>query len=168
MKLRGKVCLLLLGSCLLSDCGGGSGFGGGSPAVSFSTNSLIFGDEVEGTVSEPLPVTLTNSGTAVLAITSIVASVNFAETNNCGPTLAPGANCTINVTLAPSISGSLNGTLSVTDNAAAVPQTVSLSGTGVAEGHGGSCSVKGQQCPPQSPCCSGLVCVAASTRAFCE
>lgn len=35
---------------------------------------------------------------------------------------------------------------------------------------GGSCSVQGQECGggPLPPCCSGLTCVPASTRAFCE
>jgi hypothetical protein len=31
------------------------------------------------------------------------------------------------------------------------------------------CTRQGMQCPPQyPPCCPGLVCVPASTRAFCE
>ena len=34
---------------------------------------------------------------------------------------------------------------------------------------GGACSKQGQECAPQlPPCCPGLVCVPASTRAFCE
>jgi hypothetical protein len=121
------VALVLLGCCALSGCGSG-----GSPSVSLSTKSLTFGDELEGTTSEPLPITLTNSGNATLTVASIVASANFVVTNNCGATLAAGANCIINVTLAPTISGSATGTVSFTDNAAGSPQTVSLSGTGTA------------------------------------
>jgi hypothetical protein len=122
--------LTLSGLCLLYGCGGGS-VGGGSPSVSFSASSLPFGDEEEGSASEPLLLTLTNSGTAPLTITSIAASANFAETNNCGSSLAAGANCAINVTLAPDTTGSLKGTVTFTDNAAGSPQTVSLSGTAV-------------------------------------
>jgi len=118
---------VLLGSCVLSGCGGS----GGSPGVSFSASSLTFGDEAEGSASEPLLITLTNTGTAPLTITSIVASANFAETNNCGATLAAGANCPINVTLAPSTTGSVKGTVTLTDNAADSPQTISLKGTAV-------------------------------------
>ena len=117
----------LLGVFALSGCGGGSS---GSPSVSFSASTLTFGDEEQGSTSEPLLITLTNSGTAPLTITSIVASANFAETNNC-TTLAAGANCAINVTLGPSTTGSLKGTVTFTDNAAGSPQTVSLSGTAV-------------------------------------
>jgi Abnormal spindle-like microcephaly-assoc'd, ASPM-SPD-2-Hydin len=160
--------LIVCGSCLLSGCGGGS-MGGGSPNVSLSPTTLTFGVEVISTASQPLSITLSNSGTATLSIASIVASANFEETNNCGSALASGANCVINVTFMPSTTGSLNGTVSVTDNATGSPQTVSLSGTGTTVA-GGSCSVQGQQCgaPQLPPCCSGLTCVPASTRAFCE
>jgi len=121
------IALVLLGSCALSSCGSG----GGSPSASFSASSLTFGDEVEGSASEPLLITLTNSGTAPLTITNIAASANFTETNNCGATLAAGADCAIYVTLAPNTTGSLTGTVTITDNAGGSPQAVSLSGTAV-------------------------------------
>jgi len=121
------IALILFGACALSSCGGGSS---GSPSVSFSASSLAFGDEEQGSTSEPLLLTLTNSGTAPLTITGIVASANFAETNNC-TTLAAGASCAINVILAPDTTGSLKGTVTFTDNAVGSPQTVSLSGTAV-------------------------------------
>ena len=132
MKCRFSVLItaILLGSCALSGCGGGSA-ATGSPSVSLSASSLTFGDEVEGSTSEPLLITLTNSGTAALTITSIAASANFTETNNCGAMLAAGADCAINVTLAPDTTGSLTGTVTFTDNAAGSPQTVSLKGTAV-------------------------------------
>jgi len=104
-----------------------------SPGVSFSTNTLTFGNQVVGTTSQPMVVTLTNSGTATLTISGIAASANFAETNNCGSTVASAANCTINVTFTPATSGSLSGTVSVTDNATGSPQTVSLTGTGTTQ-----------------------------------
>ena len=155
--------LILLGSCLICGCGGSSG----SPGASLSPTSLTFGVQLVGTPSQTLPVTLSNPGTAMLNISSITTSANFGQTNTCGSTLAPGANCIITVTFTPGTSGSLTGSLSVIDNAAASPQTVSLSGTGSSSGP--SCSAKGQQCPPQfPPCCPGLTCVPASTRAFCE
>jgi hypothetical protein len=119
------IAAALLWSCALTGWGSGSAaggsIGGGSPSVSFPANNLTFGDEVEGTVSQPLPVTLTNSGTATLTITSIVASANFAEANNCGSTLAAGANCTVPVTLMPDTTGSVSGTVSFTDKASGSP-----------------------------------------------
>jgi len=128
---RNHLLLVLLGSCVLSGCGGGGASFVGAPNVNLSANSLSFGDEVEGSASETLLITLTNSGTAALTITSIAASANFAETNNCGSSLAAGADCAINVTLAPNTTGSLTGTVTITDNAAGSPQTVSLKGTAV-------------------------------------
>jgi len=84
--------------------------------------------------SAPIPVTLTNTGGAPLSITSITISSgnpgDFAQTNNCGTTVAAGASCTINVTFTPTTTGSRISSVSVADNAVASPQTVSLSGTG--------------------------------------
>ena len=84
------------------------------------------------TTSAAQTVTLTNSGTAALNITSIVASAPYAQTNTCGASLAAGANCSINVTFTPTAVGSLPGTITVTDNATGSPQTVNLTGTGAA------------------------------------
>lgn len=136
MKLRKEVSVLFLGTYVLSACGGIAPTGGGStngsglPNVSFSPTSLTFNDEAVDTVSPSQPVTLTNSGTAPLRIVSVVASGNFAQTNTCGPTLAPGANCTTNVAFTPSTADKVSGMLSVTDNAPGSRQTVALSGTG--------------------------------------
>jgi hypothetical protein len=167
MKTYSSFILWLLGVCLLNGCGGGS-LGGGSPTVTLSPTSLTFGVEVVGSTSQPLSITLTNSGTGALSIASITASADFGETNTCSLTLAAGATCTISVTFTPAASGTANGAISITDNAVDSPQTVSLSGNGSSTGP--SCSVQGQECGAAqlSPCCSGLVCVPASTRAFCE
>jgi hypothetical protein len=75
---------------------------------------------------------LSNSGTAALAISTIVASGDFAQTNNCGASLGAGSNCRIDLTFSPTAAGTRAGTLSVTDNASGSPHTASLSGTGLA------------------------------------
>src|SRR5205814_8789583 len=89
----------------------------------------------------PQAVTLTNSGSSALTISSIsitgTNSGDFAQTNNCPlspSTLAASTSCTINVTFTPTATGARSGTLSVADNAAGSPQTASLSGTGTAPG----------------------------------
>jgi len=155
-KTPGIIALVVLGFFALSSCGGG----GGSPSVSFSASSLTFGDEEQGSTSEPLLITLTNSGTAPLTITTIAASANFAETNNC-TTLAAGANCAINVTLAPDTTGSLKGTVTFTDNAAGSPQTVSLSGTAVTP------STLTGLCVSVPPIHSGEECVVSGDAVHC-
>lgn len=102
------------------------------PAVALSPSSLTFGSFAPGTTSAAQQVKLTNSGNAILNISGIIASGDFAATNNCGTSLAAGANCTISVTFTPTAGGTRTGTLSVTDNAAGTPQSVSLSGIGLA------------------------------------
>ena len=99
--------------------------------VVLSTTSLTFAGQTVGTTSAPKTVTLNNSGDDWLNIISIVASGDFAQTNKCGKTLAPGANCTLSVTFKPTAAGSRSGTLTITDNASPATQTVSLLGTGV-------------------------------------
>jgi hypothetical protein len=82
-----------------------------------------------------LPVTLTNSGTATLTITSLAASGNFTETDNCaGQSVAVQATCTINVSfvLLTGSPGGSSGTVTITDNTAAGTDSLSLSGPQVA------------------------------------
>ena len=51
-----------------------------------STTDLIFGAQLEGTRSAAQLVTLTNSGPVTLTISSITASGDFLQKNNCGST----------------------------------------------------------------------------------
>lgn len=103
-----------------------------TPTVTLSPASLTFSSQTMGTTSTAQLVTLTNSGSVSLSITGIAVTANFAETDTCGASVAAGSNCTISVTFVPTAAGPLTGTLSVMDNASNSPQTVSLSGTGVA------------------------------------
>src|SRR5262249_32248525 len=102
------------------------------PVAGLAPGSLNFASQNVGTTSAAQTVTLTNSGTAALTISSIALSGDFAQTNNCGSTLAVNGTCTINVTFTPTATATRSGTLSVTDNAAGSPHTASLSGTGIA------------------------------------
>jgi len=166
MSSPSKGFLFLL--CLLTGCGGSSA-PNTAPSASLSAKSLTFGSENVGSTSAPFPLTLTNSGTASLHISQIAVTQDFSQNNDCKTSVAPQGSCTINVTLTPTSSGSLTGTLTVTDNDPSGPQSASLSGTGLPTGSGGRCSAQGMECPAQfPPCCPGLVCAAASTRAFCE
>ena len=107
-----------------------------APAASLTPISLAFASQAVGATSAAQSVTLTNTGTAALSISSIALTGtnpgNFAETNNCGSSVAAGANCTISVTFKPSVSGAATAALSIADNVSGSPQSVSLSGTGAA------------------------------------
>jgi len=108
----------------------------GNPVVTLSPSSLAFANQLVGTTSVAKAVTLSNTGSAALAIGSIVISGtnagDFPQANNCGASVSAGANCTINLTFAPSASGARSGTLTIADNASGSPQAVSLTGTGTA------------------------------------
>jgi hypothetical protein len=104
------------------------------PHASLSPTSLTFSTQGIGTTSAAKAVTLRNTGTASLTITSMaitgVNAVEFAQTHSCGSSLAAGASCTISVTFKPMARGTRTAALSLADNAAGSPQLVTLSGTG--------------------------------------
>ncbi len=104
------------------------------PGVSLIPLTLTFSDEMVGMTSSAQTVTLANVGSAALAISSIVASGDFAQTNTCGIGIAGGTSCLISVTFTPTAVGTQTGTLTITDDSNGVEastQTVGLSGTGV-------------------------------------
>src|SRR5208337_2067237 len=105
---------------------------GTAPAVSLSPTSLTFPAQQVGTSSSAQSVTLSNTGSATLSITSITASGDFSQTNTCGSSLAANASCTLSVTFTPTTTGTRTGALTLTDNASPATQTVSLAGTGTA------------------------------------
>ncbi|MGD0124662.1 MAG: choice-of-anchor D domain-containing protein [Terriglobia bacterium] len=117
-----------------TSTGGGTG-GGSSPSLTLSSASLAFGSQPVDATSSAQTVTLSNTGSAALSITSLTITGtnagNFAEIGNtCGSSVAAGGTCTVAVTFTPSAAGSSTAALSITDNATGSPQSVSLSGTG--------------------------------------
>ncbi len=116
-------------------------------AVTLSATSLDFGGQNITTTSAAKMVTLTNSGTETLTISSIAASGDFAETNTCGASVSAGGNCMIAVTFTPTATGARTGSVTITDNAPDSPESVSLTGMGqdftfaVATGDSSSASV---------------------------
>jgi Cep192 domain 4 len=105
----------------------------GGASVTLAPDSVNFGHQNIGTTSSSQTVTLTNSQSSALTGLSVsftgTNATDFAETDNCGTSLAANSNCAINVTFTPGAAGSRSATLSVTDSAGT--QTSSLTGTGV-------------------------------------
>ncbi len=101
-------------------------------SVRLSAADVAFPQEPVGGTSTPQQVTLTNTGTTALAISSIAASWQFSETNTCGSTVKAGASCTISIAFAPTQVGLQAGTVTITDSDPTSPQVVSLTGTAVA------------------------------------
>jgi hypothetical protein len=99
---------------------------------------LAFGNQGVGSTSAAKTVTLTNNSSVAVTISSTVISgansTDFAKSaTTCGASLASKASCTISITFTPSAAAPESATLTITDSAANSPQSVSLTGTGVAQ-----------------------------------
>jgi hypothetical protein len=99
--------------------------------VSFSPSSVSFSTQAVGTTSAPQNVILTNLELVALNFTSIVSSnPDFAESDDCSPSVPAGAFCTISLSFTPSLINAENATLTMTDDAADSPQSMAVSGNG--------------------------------------
>jgi hypothetical protein len=102
-----------------------------APVASVSPASIAFGDVTLGQVSPTEHVTVTNTGSATLDITSVAlsGSTEFGDTNSCPSSLLPAATCSVGVAFKASVGGDVLGTLTIADSAAGSPQTVTLTAT---------------------------------------
>lgn len=94
-----------------------------------SPGSAYFGVVDPGTTSAPQTITITNPGPDPASITSVSVSGDFAQTNDCGSTLAVGQSCAVTVTFTPSEPGNHTGTLLIGTDAP-FPPAVALTGVG--------------------------------------
>jgi len=105
---------------------------GASSAISLSPSTLAFGNQVLNLATAGQAITVTNSGFINLTVNSVAASGGYSQTSNCsGVTLTPGQTCTITVTFAPTVVGSMPGAITVNDTAVGSPHVVSLTGSGI-------------------------------------
>lgn len=108
--------------------------GTGVSRVTLSPAALDFGGVVVGTSSQKRSATLMNNQkNASLAISSIVASGDFTQTNNCPSQLGPSATCYINVIFKPTAMGPRSGAVTITDNTPESPHVLPLSGAGLGQ-----------------------------------
>jgi hypothetical protein len=113
-----------------------TGTGVGTPAVSLSSKTAAFGTEAVNTESAAQVVTLTNTGTGSLSITSIaLTGTNTSQfiygTTAACTTIAVNGTCTFRIRFNPTVAGGASAAITITDNAAASPQSIALTGTGV-------------------------------------
>jgi hypothetical protein len=132
--------------------GAGTGGGGGSATASVTPSPLAFGNWASGTTSNPMNLTVTNTGTLALAggtftfgavtpaptggatFTRVTTGTFPAGAPNCATTLAVGASCTIKVVFAAGTgaAASFTGSLTVAYTGATVtPTPVVLTGSRV-------------------------------------
>ena len=112
------------------------------PDISLSPGALDFGDVVYSLTSPIQTITITNTGTVDLVISSIeitgTSHTMFAAvqgaTNGCvlpSATVIPGASCTLDVTFTPAALDLQEALLYINSNDPDTPTQVSLSGNGV-------------------------------------
>ena len=140
-------------------------------AVTFSLTTVAFGNQAINSTSNPLMLTVTNSGDAPLAIADVgVTSESGAfalSGNTCGDTVAVGAQCTLSLTFSPASFGPLTGALTLTDNAPVSDSTqmVALTGTGAASL---TVTLAGAGTGSVSSAPAGITCGATCTADFIE
>ena len=101
---------------------------------SVTPTSLAFGNQALNVASPGLAVTIANTGTTVLPISSISLTGNnpgqFSRSTNCPSQLPVGGTCTATVVFKPTSTGAKSANLSVAFGGGATSRTVALSGTG--------------------------------------
>ncbi len=103
--------------------------------ASAEPTSLTFASQPVGTASSAQTITLTNTGGIALVVTSVSASTNFSETDNCTDiALNAGGSCVIQVSLTPGQTGSITGQLTIDANISGGEISIPLSGSGTSAG----------------------------------
>ena len=94
---------------------------------------LDFGSQTKGQASGPLTVTLFNDpndpSAGTINFSGMFVTGDYTATNNCGPSLASGASCTLTVTFTPAKTGSDPGNITIS-YAGGQTQTIYLRGSG--------------------------------------
>ena len=128
--------LLVAGLAFLIGCQGLSA-GGSSLQQQISTlsanYSLAFGSVAAGS-SKTLPITISNSGSASVTISSVAISTKYFSlvSPSLPLTVAAGQNASISVKFTPNEAGAFNATAAITSNASDAVMNVALSGAGTA------------------------------------
>jgi alpha-tubulin suppressor-like RCC1 family protein len=108
------------------------------PVSTLSTSALAFGDLIIASGVAEQAVTIQNTGTAPLTVgtATLTGDADYSLASpvaaSCPAPLAPLQTCALSVRLAPSATGPKNGNLTITTDAAQSPQSVGLSGRGIA------------------------------------
>jgi hypothetical protein len=101
-----------------------------APEVVVSPGTLSFPSEVVNVASPAETITVTNSGTVPLSISSVTTNGDFSETNGCNSAIAPKSSCAIQASFTPSQFGTRTGQVNIFNNATLQAEVVQLSGTG--------------------------------------
>jgi hypothetical protein len=100
--------------------------------LQISATRIDFGEAAVDSDSSPHSLTLSNPTKSNIALEQIIPSgIDFSQKNDCGQTLAPSGQCTIQVFFKPATSGPRIGNLGVTASDPASPHFIALNGIGI-------------------------------------
>jgi hypothetical protein len=106
----------------------------GVPIAFLTPHAADFGIQGTGADGSPRTITLSNTGTAPLQISTIALAgqnqSDFAVDRKCSKVLDPGENCALDLTFHPSAPGPRRSTIVVSDSANGSPHRVTLQGIG--------------------------------------
>jgi uncharacterized repeat protein (TIGR01451 family) len=116
----------------------GTGAAATGGTITITPSPLPFGLEGLGSTSTPETLTVSNTGNTAVTFTSIAMTGDFAGATlaQCPSIAVEATPCVFHITFTPTAAGARTGTITFTDNATGSPQTVTLTGTGVAEAIG--------------------------------
>ncbi len=101
------------------------------PVMTLAPNSLSFATQQVSTISAAQTITVTNTGDAPLAVSSIVIAGDFTETDTCvGATVLVNQSCTVSVAFLPTATGARAGTLTLYGNVLGGQAVANLAGNG--------------------------------------
>lgn len=103
-----------------------------APALLPNPTQIAFGDQPVGTTSAAQNVTITNETAYPVNILAVRTGTVFPETDDCSSAspLAPGASCTLSVSFAPTLPGSVDGAVTIVGSAVIAATRILLSGNG--------------------------------------
>ena len=99
--------------------------------LQISPGSIDFGAAQVDSDSPAQTITLNNPTQSNITMQQVITSgIDFSVKHDCGQTLAPGAQCTIQVSFKPAIPGPRIGNLDVMGSDPASPHFIALTGIG--------------------------------------
>ena len=104
------------------------------PVIALFPSGLTFAAQTVGTTSNPLTATISNPGTSLLRLNSIIVTgvdaSDFLETTTCSKSVVIAQECVLTIDFRPSAKGRRTALLKIADNALGRTQYITLQGEG--------------------------------------
>jgi hypothetical protein len=100
--------------------------------LTIAPSKIDFPPQMVNSQSAPIAITISNDSTVPITLEEILPSgIDFSAQNNCGKQLAPGGECSIQISFKPAIPGDRTGILQITASDSASSHFIPLTGKGI-------------------------------------